>query len=575
MLYLAEVQKKSGLLGAAKAELRLLACQRGEDRWQTLANEQVIPIDKAGDYGHGMLVLADVGNNNQIQRIQDAIRPILAVFQNYSRSQDKLKEKDEEVENWRQSLTFQSQELSRRQMEMEAQLEEVQQIEEQMSNLEQQRQEAMTLREEAIRLREELNQKNQEVEAAWAQIRQEKAALESQQAESGGAGSLGPEKLQNLDQYVNRLLESLGATESVQGRAFQVLEEMQHQQNQLDQYWQQLETHRSRAQELQGTLGGWDEALRDRWREWRDRQGQLEAMRASVEGHQRELAAKQDHAQLLRNQIKSQDLLRQQITQLAGGVDPAVTAQVNYAALDAMTMEELEAKVNELKGDYDRIFNFVNDQEEELQLQKQAIDELKAKIAEASEYDRMTLETEMADEQDSYRILDESLIDQRKTLHERAGVFKEHQKVLARRRGQPMPDGESSVDVTPVINQLTKTIQRQTEQLEDLERQIGDLESQLQTTKSGVEAQMGEHSALREALEQEDANWLAQHREDAGLQGNVATYQALLHPLQETLNGINQGAAAQLREECDRLGQTRDYQRQLLEELRQHLYANS
>jgi len=149
VLYLAEVQKKTGFIGV-KAELKLLACQRADQSWNPVPKEEMISTstEDANKLNDGALVLADLNPNRQVQRIQEAARPLVGILQNFSRQLEKSKSQEEEIEQWKQSLTFQSQELNRRQMEMEAQLEQMQQMQEDFERLEEQRQELYTLRQE-------------------------------------------------------------------------------------------------------------------------------------------------------------------------------------------------------------------------------------------------------------------------------------------------------------------------------------------------------------------------------------------------------------------------------------------
>jgi hypothetical protein len=109
VLYLAEVQKqRSGFkgLGGGKAELKLLACQRGEHNWSAISIDDVIPVEEANKFNDGTLVLVELSASKQVQRIQEAARQLVSILQNFSRLQDKFKDKEEEIEQWKASLTF-------------------------------------------------------------------------------------------------------------------------------------------------------------------------------------------------------------------------------------------------------------------------------------------------------------------------------------------------------------------------------------------------------------------------------------------------------------------------------------
>ncbi len=135
MLHLAQVQKK-GFLG--KTELRLLACERTENAWAVLSDEELVTTGDLG-YGEGLLVLLDLGPNQQVQDVRDASPWILEVLQRYLSpgvNASSLEEEFKIVEGWRQSLTLQSQEFSRRQMELEARREQLQALEDSLSRRE-------------------------------------------------------------------------------------------------------------------------------------------------------------------------------------------------------------------------------------------------------------------------------------------------------------------------------------------------------------------------------------------------------------------------------------------------------
>jgi hypothetical protein len=132
MLYLAEVQKKQ-ILG--EISLQLLACQNSDDTWAMLFQETVLTLPLDSDrnvLNEGMLVLADIGENSKVLQIQSATNWVLELVQKYLStgfSPDFLQQEAQKAEGWRQSLTLQSQELSRRSIEVEARREQIQTLE--------------------------------------------------------------------------------------------------------------------------------------------------------------------------------------------------------------------------------------------------------------------------------------------------------------------------------------------------------------------------------------------------------------------------------------------------------------
>lgn len=129
MLYLAQVQKK-GLLG--KSGLQLLARQKSENAWATLVEEETILATEASNFNEGMLVLVELGPSRQALSVYDAKPWLLDVVQKFlvnGITPEFLQQETERAEQWRQSLTLQSQELDRRALELEARKEQIQEME--------------------------------------------------------------------------------------------------------------------------------------------------------------------------------------------------------------------------------------------------------------------------------------------------------------------------------------------------------------------------------------------------------------------------------------------------------------
>ena len=216
MLYLAEVQKqKGGLLGSgAKTELKLLACQRNDQSWNTVS-EEVITADEAGKLNDGALVLAELNANRQVQRLQEASRPLVTILQNFSRQLEKFKLKEEEIDQWKESLTFQGQEISRREMELEAREEEARQIQEEAQHMDAKIQEVESSRQEVESLQEEIGRSREELEGAWEQLRGEQRRLEEFQAEVKQGTVLDEEQTQVISDLLEKLSNNIAQPSSV------------------------------------------------------------------------------------------------------------------------------------------------------------------------------------------------------------------------------------------------------------------------------------------------------------------------------------------------------------------------
>ncbi|MBF2000147.1 MAG: hypothetical protein IGS38_05465 [Synechococcales cyanobacterium M58_A2018_015] len=561
MLYLAEVLRKTRVIGSGRAELKLLACQRSEQSWSAVPGEEVIPAPDDANYNAGTLVMVELSAGKQIQRHNEASRQLVSILQNFSRLQEKAKTQEEEIEQWKQSLTYQSQELNRRELEIEARQEQLQQLEAESEKLEQQRQAIDAAQAEVDRLREEFERKTQELEGAWAQLRGEANRLEDQQAQLQQSG-LDEEQVRQVEAWLDRLAMA-APDETLPAALTAVLEAVQQQQTGLNRYWQTLEQQRSAAQQLQTEVDQQTQMMQQHWADWRAAQQALEQAQADLQVQQRSLSLKQEYAKALASQLQLQETLYQQVAQLAGA-----PTKVDVDALERLSLEELQATVADLGNDLEKLSRFVSSQEEELTLQQQAIDDLRSQIQTASEYDRLRLETELADEQDRYQMLNETLVGQRRNLQERQDVLKQHQLVLAKRQGLPPPDDQPQfIDIEPVLTQIEQARQRQAQELQMLEQDIQQSQEALATTQASVNQQANEQNTRWAELQQLDQALRAQIAVAAEHWGKVNTYQDLLQPLQDALTTAQQQAdvlAAQLNQLQDAAGS----HRQAIEELR-------
>jgi chromosome segregation ATPase len=533
VLYLAEVQKKSGgfMSGGGKADLKLLACQRSEQNWTAVPSEESIPLDDAGNFASGALVLVDLTANRQVQRIQEAGRPLVSILQNFSRLQEKFKTQEEEIEQWKQSLTYQSQELNRREMEMEARREQLQQMEDDFEQMDGQRQELLTLQEEINAQKESYDRNRQELEGAWEHLRGETRRFEEQQASATPSVGLDAEKSQQLHELLNRLASSTVPAEVVQAQVNGSLAILGHHQDRLNGHWQSLEQLRSQTQHGQGEIDQQSNDLQSRWREWHQAQEALDQARADLKAQQGVLLLKQDYAQTLTLHAQNQEAVHQHLHRLAGGMDPSrgSGAQIDIAALEKMTTTDLQKMVQDLESELEKMSRFVESQEEELTFKQQEIDEIRAKIAAANDFDRLNLENELSDEQDGYEML------------ERKSILNQHQSVLRRRQGIPEPEGQASVmDLSAVLSQVNTLRQQQTEELQNLEAQITQMQTAIQQAEELVASQSVEQENKRSELKQLEFDLTSRRTSTAELQGKLNLYQELLQPVQDNVDSLRQ-----------------------------------
>lgn len=122
MLYLARVQRK---LLFGQMELQLLSQQTGDGLWLPIRNADPLLSSEAQGFNVGVLVMVELQEGQQILKLEEASGPLTEIL--YRLSQPSSSEYDlSEIERWRQSLTQQSQALSRREAEIEARQEQLQ-----------------------------------------------------------------------------------------------------------------------------------------------------------------------------------------------------------------------------------------------------------------------------------------------------------------------------------------------------------------------------------------------------------------------------------------------------------------
>jgi chromosome segregation ATPase len=574
VLYLAEVQKqRSGFgLGGGKAELKLLACQRGEHNWSAVPGDDAIPVEEANKFNDGTLVLVELSASKQVQRIQEAARQLVSILQNFSRLQDKFKDKEEEIEQWKASLTFSSQELNRREMEMQAREEQLAQMEDELERLEAQRSEIENTREEANRLREEVDRSRVEIETAWEQLRGEQQRVAQQQSQVPQGAVVDRQQTERIQELMKKLGGAIASAQGVREQLNQSFGAVGAQQAILDQHWQQLQQKNSIAQQQQEEVDRQNQSLQNRWQEWYQSQDALAGARADLKGQQSTLSAKQDQAQSVSFQVRAVEDLYQQLSKLASASGAATQQKVDVSSLEKMPVEELQGLVQHLQQDLEKVFRFVNDQEEELTLQRETIEELQGKIQAASEYDRMALENEMADELESYQMLNETLVGQRLRLQEREDVLKQHQAVLWRRLGTanaPKQD-RGDIELAPLLAQLNTQRQQQSQELQRLENEIQQLREAISQMEANVNRQNGEGEAKRYELKQFEQNLFNQKGAVAELWGRVKVYQEMLQPVQDHLNALRQKLEA-VAGELDRVQETGEEQDRVVSDLQQVL----
>ena len=181
MRYLAKVERTSFLGGAV---LQLLAQQIEGYLWERLSQEKAVETEIALGVGDGAVILVELDESEtQVTAAEEAIpwlMHLVDTFLSQGITPDFLAEEAERAEQWRQSLTLESQEVERRALETVARRDEIQELE---KSLKLAREELEKHESEfAARLHAQ-DIKNQELQKLETSLQRQQEELEKREAE--------------------------------------------------------------------------------------------------------------------------------------------------------------------------------------------------------------------------------------------------------------------------------------------------------------------------------------------------------------------------------------------------------
>ncbi|MFM8003615.1 MAG: hypothetical protein ACKO86_01390, partial [Dolichospermum sp.] len=102
--------------------------------------------------------------------------------------------------------------------------------------------------------------------------------------------------------------------------------------------------------------------------------------------------------------------LYQKLYTLATYMDLGFSKQVDVEALQQIPLEELKKMVQDSEEKLDRDSEFVEAQEQELKYKQELIARLQQRIEDSHDQEKINLESELAEVQDIYKMLNKSLI---------------------------------------------------------------------------------------------------------------------------------------------------------------------
>ncbi len=521
MLYLAEVKKQTkGFISGYKIELKLLACQHKDQTWSAIVGNDILTYDETNSRGEGALLLVNLSDNRQLQGNPElAGAEMVRQLQKISRLMERNKEDQEKIDQWKQSLTYQSEILNRQKMEMEARIEQIERIEAEFDYLE---------------------GKRQELENLKQQLQEQQRHLEEEQINFNSSPNLSPEQ----QQFIRSLAESLANNHDPGNSPSQILystlESVQGQQTILNSCWQSLEEQKKAVENRQVANEQILNHLEQRARELQISRSALETKKIQLQIQETVLSQKQELFDRLNLTLQTTDSTRQMLFRLAQAADLDFDGKIDLEALEKMPLEELESLVNNLQTDLDRLELFVNDQEEELTLQSQTVEELEARMTTIDESQRANLAEELAEEQERKGMLAETLIGQRRNLRERQAIRSQHRKILHRRQGILSPEDAQKCSFEPVLILLEDSYQNNLQESQRLAAEIKRIQEDLQKNRDTIDEQWSDLEQKTREFEEQERQWRDANLALVRLKTQIQQYQTFLQPVQDHLDQIRQ-----------------------------------
>ncbi len=521
MLYLAEVKKQTkGFIGGYKTELKLLACQHKDQTWSAIAGEDILTCDETNSLSEGALLLVNLSNNRQLQGNPElAGAEMVRQLQKISRLMERSKENQEKIEQWKQSLTYQSEILNRQKVEMEARIEQIEQIEAEFEYLERKRQELETLKQ---------------------QLKEQQRHLEEGQINFNFSPNLSPEQEQFIRSLAERLANNHDRGNSPSQILYSTLESVQGQQTILNSCWQSLEEQKKALENRQVANDEMLDHLEQKARELQMSRSALETAKVQLQIQETVLSQKQELFEHLNLTLQTTDSARQMLLSFAQGEDIDRGGKIDLEALEKMPLEELESLVNNLQTDLERLETFVNDQEEELTLQSQTVEELEARMATVDESQRANLGEELAEERERKGMLTATLVGQRRNLLERQAIRSRHLKILQRRQGILSPEDAQKCSFEPVLILLADNYQNNLQESQRLAAEIERIQEDLQKSSDSLDGQWSDLEQKTREFEEEERQWRDANLALLRLKTQVQQYETFLQPVQDHLDQIRQ-----------------------------------
>lgn len=150
--------------------------------------------------------------------------------------------------------------------------------------------------------------------------------------------------------------------------------------------------------------------------------------------------------------------LKKEVSNLTANFDKGdIDHKIPIIVLETIPLGDLEFLVDNLRQKMTELVNFVNLEEKELNILKECESKLSAKLAKANKTDKLSLETQLADSQEARKLLEKTLVGQRRNLKKHQEILNQHIKILNRRKGIFDLKSFDTISLDPLLNSSPQT----------------------------------------------------------------------------------------------------------------------
>jgi hypothetical protein len=311
------------------------------------------------------------------------------------------------------------------------------------------------------------------------------------------------------------------------------MENVAKQQERLCYYTQQSEQATAFAEQLQGKMEQQIKEIQIRTRTSQELQQSLTDARAELLVDQSTYELTQKTYQRLLDEHRMHVAVYQQTCRVVGISHEVWEGKVNVTILEQIPIADLQVIVQNLRWDLEKAAQFVDDQEDELASQRWEIEKLQARIQQADEYEQIRLTAELANEQNCYHFLDQTLVGQRQILREREEVFKIHKALLLRYQSNSQ---SQKSDWLLLLRRMQIQQNQQKKDLQQLEQRLQGLQRETEETQGRISQLMAKQATIQRELVDLETALQGCKLEVAVYMERSRVYQEMLQAFQDNLS---------------------------------------